>query len=97
MYMKPITHEDVISMERFLQGDAEAIFQEVQDEGEKYVFHNNEPACVLISPEQYADMVNVIHDMMEYISVLELRQDGDEYDDDDDDDEPLLFAPKPHK
>lgn len=50
----------IISISRFNKGEANKIFEEVNATGAKVVLKNNKPACVLISPEEYEQMLETI-------------------------------------
>lgn len=50
----------IIPITRFNKGEANKIFEEVHQEGIKIVVKNNKPACVLISPEEYKEIVEMI-------------------------------------
>ena len=61
----------VVPISRFNKGEATKIFSEVKETGTKYVFKNNLPECVLLSPEMYDQMVENLIDMELYIEALE--------------------------
>ena len=69
--MEALTVEKIIPINRFNRGEAGKIFKEVKSGGVKYVFKNNLPECVLLSPEYYNEMVERIIDMELYIEALE--------------------------
>ncbi|MDK9712360.1 type II toxin-antitoxin system Phd/YefM family antitoxin [Acidaminobacter sp.] len=50
----------IIPITRFNKGEANKIFEEVHQDGIKIVVKNNKPACVLISPEEYNEIVEMI-------------------------------------
>ena len=52
----------MIPITRFNKGEANKIFDEVQRAGTKIVMKNNSPACVLISPEQYQSLMEMLSD-----------------------------------
>ena len=56
------TLDALIPITRFNRGEANKIFDEVAVAGYKIVVKNNAPACVLISPEKYKEMVEMIED-----------------------------------
>jgi len=58
----------IIPITRFNRGEAGKIFDEVREAGCKIVVKNNTPACVLITPERYRKMVELIEDR--YLLVL---------------------------
>lgn len=63
--------DKVVPISRFNKGEATKIFTEVKETGTKYVFKNNLPECVLLSPEMYDQMIENIIDMELYIEALE--------------------------
>lgn len=52
----------MIPITRFNKGEANKIFDEVQRTGAKIVMKNNSPACVLLSPEQYESLMEMLSD-----------------------------------
>lgn len=50
----------IIPISRFNKGEANKIFEEVNATGTKVVLKNNRPACVLISPDEYENMLETI-------------------------------------
>ena len=52
----------MIPITRFNKGEANKIFDEVQRAGAKIVMKNNSPACVLLSPEQYESLMEMLSD-----------------------------------
>ncbi|MDR3289048.1 MAG: type II toxin-antitoxin system Phd/YefM family antitoxin [Peptococcaceae bacterium] len=52
----------LIPISRFNKGEANKIFDEVRASGCKIVVKNNAPACVLITPERYKEMVDALED-----------------------------------
>lgn len=54
----------IVPITRFNKGEANKIFDEVQSGGPKIVMKNNRPACVLLSPEQYESMVEMLSDAL---------------------------------
>ena len=52
----------IVPITRFNRGEANKIFDEVRAVGCKIVLKNNEPACVLITPERFQEMVDMIDD-----------------------------------
>ena len=52
-------------------GEAGEIFDEVEKDGTKIVVKNNKPACILVSPSQYEEMMEVIED---FYSLLEVEK-----------------------
>lgn len=54
----------IVPITRFNKGEATKIFEEVQASGAKIVMKNNRPACVLVSPEQYESMIEMLSDYL---------------------------------
>ena len=50
----------LVPISRFNKGEANKIFDEVRLSGLKIVVKNNAPACVLLNPERYQEMVDMI-------------------------------------
>lgn len=50
----------MVPISRFNRGEAGKIFDEVNASGVKVVVKNNKPACVLITPEKYEEMIETI-------------------------------------
>ena len=53
---------DVVPITRFNRGEANKIFEEVQATGCKLVVKNNTPACVLLAPDKFKEMADLIED-----------------------------------
>lgn len=51
-----------VSISQFNRGLAGKIFDEVKKYGAKIVMKNNEPACVLLSPEDYITLIDQVND-----------------------------------
>ena len=58
----------MVPISRFNKGEANKIFDEVNKSGFKIVVKNNKPACVLINPETYQEMVEALEDYKLYIA-----------------------------
>ncbi|MGI6578342.1 MAG: type II toxin-antitoxin system Phd/YefM family antitoxin [Eubacteriales bacterium] len=54
----------IVPITRFNKGEANKIFDEVQSSGTKIVMKNNRPACVLVSPEQYESLIEMLSDYL---------------------------------
>ena len=54
----------IVPITRFNKGEANKIFDEVQNTGTKIVMKNNRPACVLMSPEQYEALIERLSDYL---------------------------------
>lgn len=50
----------LVPISRFNKGEANKIFEEVRETGFKIVLKNNSPACVLLTPETYEQMLETI-------------------------------------
>jgi PHD/YefM family antitoxin component YafN of YafNO toxin-antitoxin module len=66
----------IVPITRFNRGEANKIFEEVRATGCKIVLKNNEPTCVLITPERFQKMV----DMMEDQYLLALAEEREKLD-----------------
>ena len=51
-----------VPITQFNRGHASKIFDDVKTHGAKVVIKNNTPACVLLSPDEYLQMVDEIND-----------------------------------
>ena len=52
----------IVPLTRFNKGEANRIFDEVESSGTKIVMKNNRPACVLMSPEKYEVLMEILSD-----------------------------------
>ncbi len=52
----------LVPITRFNKGEANKVFDEVRESGCKVVVKNNVPACVLLSPETYKELIELIED-----------------------------------
>ncbi len=69
----------IIPITRFNKGEAAKIFDEVENTGAKIVVKNNVPACVLLSPEQYDFLIEMVSDYMLYLEAENrISQNSDE-------------------
>lgn len=59
--------EGIIPITRFNRGEAGKIFDEVGQAGVKVVLKNNIPVAVLVAPEQYEAMVELLEDYALYV------------------------------
>jgi len=64
----------VVPITRFNRGEANKIFDEVRESGCKVVVKNNTPACILLTPERFKNMVDMIEDQL-LLAVAEERMD----------------------
>lgn len=65
----------LVPISRFNKGEANKIFEEVKTTGFKIVLKNNIPTCVLITPETYEKMMEIIEDYNLFMEV-EKRMDS---------------------
>ena len=54
--------KNTVSISLFNRGLAGKVFQEVRKSGAKIVIKNNEPECVLLSPEEYVRLMDEVND-----------------------------------
>ena len=54
---------NMISISSFNKGQAGKIFEQVRKSGTKIVVKNNNPECVLISPEAYIELMDLIDNL----------------------------------
>ena len=52
----------IVPITRFNKGEANKIFEEVKTDGTKVVLKNNDPVCVLMTPEEYETMLDQLMD-----------------------------------
>lgn len=52
----------IVPISRFNKGEANKIFDEVAESGFKVVLKNNTPACVLIPPKRYEELLEALED-----------------------------------
>ena len=67
----------IVPITRFNRGEASKIFDEVESSGMKIVVKNNKPACVLLSPSQYENLMEMLSDYMLYTEA-ELRMENND-------------------
>ena len=70
----------IIPISRFNKGEASKIFDEVNKSGAKIVVKNNKPTCVLITPEDYEEMMETIENyylLIETEKRMESAQEND--------------------
>ena len=65
---------DTVPIGQFNRGFAGKVFEDVRRTGPKVVIKNNMPECVLISPEEYAQMVDEINDAC-LLAIASVRMD----------------------
>lgn len=54
--------KSIVPITRFNRGEANKIFDEVESSGTKIVMKNNRPACILMSPNQYESLMEMLSD-----------------------------------
>lgn len=54
--------KSIVPITRFNKGEANRIFEEVEASGTKVVMKNNKPACILMSPEKYEYLIEMLSD-----------------------------------
>lgn len=62
--------KNTVSITLFNKGMAGRIFESVREEGAKVVIKNNNPECVLLSPDEYIKLIDAYNDM----KLLELAE-----------------------
>ncbi len=55
-------NEHIVPISRFNKGEANKIFDEVSQDGFRYVVKNNQVKCILLSPEAYDELIDKIED-----------------------------------
>ena len=60
-----------VPITRFNKGEANKVFDEVKQSGCKIVLKNNTPACVLVSPDKYREIMDEIEEARLYALVAE--------------------------
>ncbi|RCX19977.1 antitoxin Phd_YefM of type II toxin-antitoxin system [Anaerobacterium chartisolvens] len=50
----------LVPISRFNKGEANKIFEEVKETGFKIVLKNNTPACILLTPEVYDELMETV-------------------------------------
>lgn len=68
---------NTISFSEFNKGQAGKIFQKVKESGAKLVMKNNHPECVLLSPQEYLEIVDNYNDLLLLLDAVERTQDID--------------------
>lgn len=61
--------ESMVPISRFNKGEAGKIFEEVTKTGTKIVVKNNKPACVLIDPQKYTELMEMVEDFHLFVEV----------------------------
>ena len=52
----------IVPITRFNKGEANRIFDEVESSGTKIVMKNNRPTCILMAPEKYETLMEMLSD-----------------------------------
>lgn len=60
--------KNTVSISQFNRGMAGKVFGEVKKSGPKVVIKNNEPICVIISPEEYVKFMEELEDAYMYMT-----------------------------
>lgn len=60
-------NDKLIPITRFNRGEAGRIFEEVRENGTRVVVKNNQAVCVLISPEQYSEILSMVESIKSQI------------------------------
>jgi len=64
--------DSIVPITRFNRGEASKIFDEVKESGCKVVVKNNIPTCVMLAPEKFKAMIDMIEDQA-LLAVAETR------------------------
>jgi antitoxin StbD len=59
--------KSLVPISRFNKGEANKIFEEVKETGFKIVLKNNSPACVLLTPEAYEELLETLENYRLFI------------------------------
>jgi PHD/YefM family antitoxin component YafN of YafNO toxin-antitoxin module len=57
----------LVPISRFNKGEASKIFEELKETGFKIVLKNNSPACVLLTPEAYEELLETLENYRLFI------------------------------
>lgn len=63
--------KNMVSFSEFNRGQAGKIFDEVKNKGTKIVIKNNRPECVLVSVNDYIQMVDEINDAKDFLMAVD--------------------------
>lgn len=64
----------IVPISRFNRGEANKIFDEVKENGVKFVVKNNVPECVLVRPERYEEMLEALEDYVLFFEAEKRRK-----------------------
>jgi PHD/YefM family antitoxin component YafN of YafNO toxin-antitoxin module len=70
----------IVPISRFNKGEANKIFEEVNADGVKVAVKNNIPACILITPERYEEMLETIENYNLLLSAEERMKTAEQSD-----------------
>ncbi len=62
----------IVPITRLNRGEANKVFEEVAECGFKIVVKNNKPICVLLSPERYETIMNLLAEQERILEANEL-------------------------
>ena len=68
----------MVPVSRFNKGEASKIFDEVAKSGIRIAVKNNKPACVMLSPERYEELLEMIEDFELIMEAEKRLEDGGE-------------------
>ncbi|MEE0434921.1 MAG: type II toxin-antitoxin system Phd/YefM family antitoxin [Peptococcaceae bacterium] len=63
--------ENTVSISQFNRGQAGKIFDDVKQTGAKVVMKNNMPECVLLSPQDYVQLLDALEDAQLQLLAME--------------------------
>ncbi len=66
----------LVPITRFNKGEASKVFDEVKESGCKVVVKNNVPTCVLLAPDKYKELIELIEDQY-LLALAEERERND--------------------
>ena len=70
----------IIPISRFNKGEANKIFEEVAQSGYKIVVKNNKPTCVLLTPDNYEQLMEIVEEHYLFIEAEKRMQNAKESD-----------------
>lgn len=73
-----ISLNNLVSFSDFNKGQAGKIFESVKSVGKKLVVKNNNPECVLVSVEEYMEMVDQMNELKLLLMATERLQNFDD-------------------
>lgn len=66
----------MVPISRFNKGEAGRIFEEVTSSGVKIVVKNNTPTCVLINPEKYKELMEIVENYQLFVEAEQRMKSG---------------------